>query len=65
MKEKVLAFFQNHYADGTLQMLSGELGYAPTYTSNWLKNHMGTTFTEMLQASKCAVAARQTNACGL
>ena len=58
VKEKVYAFFESHYADGTLQLLAQLLGYTPTYTSQWLKNHLETTFTQLLQRKKCAVAAQ-------
>lgn len=58
VKNRVIAYFNAHYSDGTLAQLSQQLGYTPTYTSSWLKNNMGTTFTQQLQAAKCAVAAK-------
>ena len=58
MKNRIAQFFEIHYKDATLTTLSKELGYTPSYTSNWLRSITGATFTQMLQDAKCKAAAR-------
>lgn len=57
-KNKILRFFEQHYSDATLNMLASELGYSTSYTSNWIKKTMNTTFTDLLQNTKCSIAAK-------
>lgn len=57
-KEVVARFLEAHFSDGTLQMLAQELGYTPSYTSNWLASSMGATFTELMQRKKCEISAK-------
>lgn len=57
-KNKAMRFFELRYRDGTLSMLAEQLGYTPSYTSNWIKTNMDTTFTALLHDAKCRAAAK-------
>lgn len=56
-KRTVNAYFENHLSDATLDGLSAQLGYCPSYTGRWLKNNIGASFSELLLSARCRMLA--------
>lgn len=57
VKNEIISFLDENYTNATLNALAAKLGYSPSYTSYWIKENLATSFTELLQAKRCTVAA--------
>ncbi len=53
----VISYIENHLADASLEVLAKRLGYSPSYLSRWLKEHMNSTFSNILIKTRCRIAA--------
>lgn len=56
-RSTILSYLNENYTVATLSGLAGKLGYSKAYTSCWIRQNLKTTFTELLQAKRCSVAA--------
>jgi len=57
-KAIALQFFREEYPSATVQMLAERLGYSKAYTSTWLTEIFGMTFTELLQQMRLEISAQ-------
>lgn len=56
-KKIVSKYLSEHITDAKLDELAVLLHYSPSYTSRWLKETTGHTFSELLQTERCKTAA--------
>ena len=54
---QVLTYVENHYADGSLSELSGQLHYDFYWLSREIKRKLGKTYTELVQEKRLSRAA--------
>lgn len=57
IRNAILRYLSKNYASATLKALSTELGYSASYTSSWIRDNMGSTFSDLLQHKRCSAAA--------
>lgn len=56
-KDVVREYLYKHIATAKLSELASLLNYSHSYTSRWIKDNMGHTFSELLQIERCKIAA--------
>ena len=58
IQQKIVAnYLSEHLIDAKLDDLAALLHYSPSYTSRWLKETTGHTFSQLLQSERCKKAA--------
>lgn len=57
-KSKISKYLSCHLADASLEDLASCVNYSPSHMAAWIKKHMGVTYSELIQKTRCDEAAR-------
>ena len=56
-RELAEVYLMENFAHGSINGLSACLGYSASYTGSWLKENLGSSFTDLLYEQKCRICA--------